>query len=228
MMKIKTNLLPLSVVGAAISAFGWATPTHALTVFGNPLNPSPGGAGIDGTLTRAVNFRTSASDWTINSVVLSLSNIDAGDVPIVEIRGNSGTAPDSTVVATLINPSFTGLANVVDNFTFNASGVALTANTDYWLVVSGENFSWSRSTGSLPTASNGSGWTSPSGYRTSLDGTTWGASGNNATNANAFQIDANEITPIPFAFTPIPGLIVSGIIGGVRRARNKARRAIEA
>lgn len=237
-MKTLMSALPLSAAGAAIAVASLAMPTHALAVFGNQLyttNPiSNNSSGINNTAApnpqqKAVSFRTDSRAWTLNSVVLSLGQLDSADTPSIEIRADDGIGnPAATALFTLSNPALTDLVGDNDDFTFTATGgFNLAADTNYWLVVTGRSYAWLRvGSGTLPSqtpaALNSSGWTSPSGYKFTGEGSpTWGA-GNGI--RNAFQIDATEIAPVPFAFTPIPGLIVSGIIGAARRAR-KSRNA---
>ncbi|BAU15254.1 hypothetical protein LEP3755_58120 [Leptolyngbya sp. NIES-3755] len=256
MMKIKTDLLPLGVAGAAIVSLGWATPTHALAVFGNDILPITNtnstvindsnvdpNTGQPAPQRKAVGFTTDSRDWTLNNVTLGLVSLDSGDVPIVEIRSDNSGDPGTTVVTlsrTTALPGSGGRRNFI--FTPTAA-TTLSPNTTYWLYVSGGTYNWFENgpvdqdgvaledangnalPGDLPTALNGSGWLSQ-GYKfTGNASLTWGT-GNGL--RNAFSIDADEITPIPFAFTPIPGLIVSGIIGGLKRARKKAIETVEA
>ncbi|MGG6284425.1 PFE-CTERM domain-containing protein [Leptolyngbya sp. AN03gr2] len=254
-MKSKTSLLPLGAAGAAIVSLGWATPTHALSVIGNNLFPisntntsSINDSNIDPATSlpapqrKAVGFTTDSRTWAFNFADLGLVGLDASDAPIVELRedslsnpGNPGTA----VVATLgnFNPTPTGGGRNVFRVTSTSGSVVLAPNTTYWLYLAGGAYNWYENgptdpvtglptgPGDLPTALNSSGWAFVN-YRFTGNGSLdWGA-GNGI--RNAFQIDADEITPIPFAFTPIPGLIVSGIIGGLRRARKKAIETVEA
>ncbi|GAP98318.1 hypothetical protein NIES2104_48730 [Leptolyngbya sp. NIES-2104] len=248
--------MPLGATGAAIVSMGWAIPAHALAVFGNNILPITNtnstvindsnvdpNTGQSSPQRKAVGFTTNSREWTLNTVTLGLVSLDLGDVPIVELRSNNNGDPGTTVVSlsrTTALPGNGGRRNFI--FTPTAT-TTLSPNTTYWLYLSGGTYNWFENgpvdqdgvaledangnalPGDLPTALNGSGWSSQ-GYKFTGNGSlNWGE-GNGL--RNAFRIDATEITPVPFAFTPIPGLIVSGIIGGVRRARNKAKSTAEA
>ncbi|MBD1823234.1 hypothetical protein H6F51_12170 [Cyanobacteria bacterium FACHB-DQ100] len=241
MIRNATRLLPLGTVGATIVGMGWAVPSQALDVYGNtlyvPIN-SDNGSGINTgnpTQLKAVSFRTDNRDWTLNSVALSLREFTSADTAAMQIRTNlpedpsnpSDTDnPSDTILYTLINPTVPG-NGATNNFVFTApGGSTLLANTTYWLVVTGNSFSWANTINNdLPVAQNGSGWSSSPTATYRFQGTgspTWSAGDGIR---NSFRIDASEITPVPFAFSPIPGLIVSGIIGGVKRARSKSQQA---
>ncbi|MBD1844842.1 hypothetical protein H6F89_15855 [Cyanobacteria bacterium FACHB-63] len=234
MIKNATRFLPLGAVGATMVSMSWATPTYALTVFGTPLNPfNITNASVINDQNsppqqKAVGFTTDNQEWTLNSVTLSLLSYDTADIPfgVFEIRSNNpinGGQPGATHTI-LGNSNPTPTFGAPGNFTFTPTGgnTTLAPNTTYWLVATGTSYSWTQNIDANPTASNGSGWTFLDYKFTGNGSPDWGI-GNSV--KNAFTIDATEITPVPFAFSPIPGLIVSGIIGGVKRARSKSRQA---
>lgn len=224
-MKTLINALPLSVAGAAIAVASLATPTHALTTIGNELyndgaNPFSQPTGISTTSqSKAVAFTTDSRGWALNSVTLTLTGFDDLDSPLIQIRADNNGDPSSTGLVTLGNPNpVPDEEGTVKDFTFTPlTAFEFAPNTTYWLVVASATdsiYNWAAlSRNTTPTSTQN--WTF-SRYEFSTDrGATWRSS----SIRNAFTIDATEIEGVPFAFTPIPGLIISGIIGGVRRAR---------
>ncbi|WP_190379751.1 choice-of-anchor R domain-containing protein [Leptolyngbya sp. AS-A5] len=231
----------------------WATSANALVTFGNQAPITNTNASVindnnndpsTGQLSpqrKAVGFTTDSRNWTLNGVTLGLLSYDSADNAIIEIRSDSGGSPGTTLL-TLNRPAIIPGGGGRRYFTFTPSGSnVLAANTTYWLYVSGSSYSWFENgpvdpitgeaqedasgnalPGPLPTAQNGSGWQFVDYKFTGNGSLNWGP-GNGV--RNAFSIDASEITPVPFAFSPIPGLIVSGIIGGVKRARSKSHQA---
>jgi len=247
-MKTLMSALPLSAVGAAIAVASLAMPTHALIVFGNNISPITNtnssvindsnidpGSGLPAPQRKAVASTTDSRSWMFNSAVLGLVSYDSADAPIIEIRSDNNGDPGAPVI-TLGNPNPTPTNGGRRNFTFTptSGNTTLAPNTTYWLYLSGSSYNWfengpvdgdgvaiedsngSSLPGNLPSAQNSSGWTFVSYEFTGNGSPNWG-SGNGL--RNAFAIDATEIAPVPFAFTPIPGLIVSGIIGAARRVR---------
>lgn len=238
-MKTLMSALPLSAAGAAIAVIGWTLPASALTVVGNDLwaptvppisfgNPVENSTVLDNNQKKAVSFTTDSRSWSLNFVRLSLlayENTDNG--AIVEIRENDSSSNPGSVLTTLINPVAPS-SGAVNNFNF-AGSFTFNPNTTYWLTLSsslGDAYNWVKPQNTVdPTSSQG--WTY-NGYKfLGANEATGGGSGTVWTSSsifNAFQVDATEIAPVPFAFTPIPGLIISGIIGAARRAR-KSRNA---
>jgi hypothetical protein len=228
-MKTIMSALPLSAAGAAIAVASWAMPSHALTTIGNTLydngtNPFNQPTGISTTSqSKGVSFTTDSRAWSLNSVRLTLTGFDDGDSPLIQIRADNAGDP-STALVDLGNPNPPpDIEGEVKDFTFTPlSAFSFAPNTTYWLVLSATTsniYNWVQlQNNRTPTSTQG--WSFNRYEFSTNGGTTW----NTSSIQNAFQIDATEIAPVPFAFTPIPGLIVSGIIGAARRAR-KSRNA---
>ncbi|QEL20120.1 choice-of-anchor R domain-containing protein [Limnoglobus roseus] len=88
------------------------------------------------------SFGTGASAHTLNNVTLLLSNPTAG-VAEVDIYTDGGNQPGS-LVAAVTSPSTYSTSSLAATTFTSASGVSLTANTTYWVVLkatSGE-FDW--------------------------------------------------------------------------------------
>lgn len=251
-MKRLMSTLPLSAAGAAIAVASLANPVHALAVFGNNITPITNtnstvindsnvdpNNGLPAPQRKAVGFTTDNRGWFLNKVTVGLVSLDSADSPIVEIRSDSSGTPGTTVVSLSRVTTLPGNGGR-KNFDFApTTATTLLANTTYWLYLSGNTYNWFENgpvdangdavedingnalPGNDPAAINGSGWLSQ-GYKFTGNGSVNWGTGNGL--KNAFAIDATEITPVPFAFTPIPGLIISGIIGSVKRTR-KSRNA---
>jgi hypothetical protein len=240
-MKTLLSTLPLSAAGAAIAVAGWMSPAFALTVVGNQLweagspgpppvfgNPVQNSTVLDDNQKKAVSFTTDSRTWSLDSIRLSLLAYESNDNgAIFELRANDNSGDPGSLLLTFANPPAPSSGevnnfNLTGSFTFNP-------NTTYWLVLSsslGDAYNWVKPQLTVaPTSSQG--WTY-NGYKfLGASEASGGGTGTVWTNSgifNAFEVNATEITPIPFAFTPIPGLIVSGIIGGIKRSK-KSRKA---
>lgn len=239
MTKLRSSILPIGAAGVAIAAISWATPSHALITLGNQLynastNPFDGATGETTGISaniqqKAVAFNTGSTGWQINAITATLVGYENLDAPLIQLRADDGAGnPASTAILTFAlppSPAPTSAGNI-GNFTFSASSaVPLAPNTTYWLLFSTSTsriYNWvalNNFPSSVPTSTQGWNFT---GYKFSDDGAvTWQSS----TVQNAFNIDA---TPVPFGFTPIPGLIVSGFIWGANRLRRSRSNAIRA
>ncbi|WP_353737383.1 MULTISPECIES: choice-of-anchor R domain-containing protein [unclassified Microcystis] len=156
------------------------------------------------------------NNYSLDNAILRLGGYETGEAPLVQIRNDvGGSDPGSTVLATFTNPTPQGLG--VFNYTFTPTGpFTFTAGTKYWLYVTSTSgsFFWR--------ASNPS--TTPTGIAT-LSGNRFanGASFNNSTTSNSFQINATEITG-PVARTPEPGAIAALSLFGLGLLGVKGRR----
>ncbi len=120
------------------------------TLLSNLAGSNAGGQGIvsSGTL-RAVSFTTSGTAFTVSSVTMQLINyISSTDTPVLTFRLNNGSAPSASIFGSLTAPE--SESNALANFVFTpTSGITLTANTTYWLVIAAtsdiDTFSWERS-----------------------------------------------------------------------------------
>nr|WP_228021175.1 choice-of-anchor R domain-containing protein [Microcystis sp. LEGE 08355] len=149
---------------------------------------------------------------------MRLSGYDPGETPLVQIRNDvGGSDPGSTVLASFTNPTPQGAGTF--NYTFTlTSPFTFTAGTKYWLYVASTsgNFIWNASFPSqTPT-----GIATSSGSRFSNDS---GASFNNSSIFNSFQINATEITG-PVASTPEPSAIAALSLFGLGLLGVKGRR----
>jgi chitinase len=160
--------------GAIAAATGTGTIASATVLSDNLSEASSGYTSVDGTQWLAAKFSTGSSGVNLASVTIPLWESVAGPLTM-KIYTESGGQPD-TLVGTLTSPgSFStgGLANA----TFTASGITLSASTNYWVVLetsSGE-YSWGE------TASpNGTGvGFSPQVVYSNDNGLSWGGTGLN-------------------------------------------------
>ncbi len=114
----------------------------------------------------AISFATDNNTYSFNSAILlvapgvlssalapaeGLVPFPAADIPEVDLYTDGGGSGPATLIQTLTPPgSFSGLAP----YTFTGSGIILSPNTTYWVVLktTSGNFSWA-----VPTDSVGSG-----------------------------------------------------------------------
>ncbi|WP_155726588.1 choice-of-anchor R domain-containing protein [Microcystis aeruginosa] len=174
---------------------------------------------LDTTTIKALAFTLPAgNNYSLDNVILRLENYETGDAPLVQIRNDvGGSDPGSTVLANFTNPTPQGVG--VFNYTFTpTSPFTFAAVTKYWLYVTSTsgNFVWRGSNPSItPT-----GIATSSGARFSNNS---GASFNNSSIFNSFQINATEITG-PVARTPEPSAIAALSLFGLGLLGVKGRR----
>lgn len=170
-------------------------------------------------MVKAVAFTLPAgNNYSLDNAILRLGGYATGETPLVQIRNDvGGSNPGSTVLANFTNPTPQGLG--VFNYTFTPTGpLTFAAVTKYWLyvTVTSGNFVWSGSNpGITPT-----GIATSSGVRFSNNS---GASFNNSSTFNSFQINATEMTGL-VASTPEPGAIAALSLFGLGLLGVKGRR----
>ncbi len=140
-------------------------------------------ASLFGGLDHAQQFTTggNSAGYRLNSVEIEFNRLDAGVPFTVSIRANASGAP-GTVVGTLRNPAYTAFtSDTVLTFTAAGSGIALAANTSYFLVLDvtgdiGSNFaSWRVTTSMNEDSGAASGWSIANlhRFRWNTDGAQW-------------------------------------------------------
>ena len=154
-------------------------------VFFNDLAAANGGSeSASGSNWLTATFTTDSSSYTQLSATLLLSNPTAGAAEL-DFYSDGGLQPGSQL-AVLSSPA--SYASSLSNATFSKSGISLTANTTYWLVLKANSgsFNW--------------GWTNDSSI---FEG--WG---------NSFDAGASWFTddafPLQFSVTgsvPEPGCV---------------------
>jgi hypothetical protein len=188
---------------------------HADETLLSNLPSNDGGQGIVSSGTqRAVSFTTSGTAFSVTSVTMRLTNyISSTDTALLTFRLNNGGSPSATVFASLNAP--VSESNADGNFVFTpTSGITLTANTTYWLVIAAasnaETFSWLRSDPSE----------TPTGLATfgiqaisENSGGTWSAGSNGP---HSFAINGNTV-PEPGTILLV-GLGLAGVLYFRRRA----------
>ncbi|CAO5066074.1 PEP-CTERM sorting domain-containing protein [Microcystis aeruginosa] len=217
--------LPISLVLAGISSsfvlMGGVNPVRAAVLIGNlPQTNDNNSTTLGGvSVVKALAFTLPAgNNYSLDNAILRLGNYESGDNPLVQIRNDvGGSDPGSTVLANFTNPTPQGAGSF--DYTFTPTGpLTFTAGTKYWLyvTVTSGDFDWNTSNPSeTPT-----GIATFSGARNSNNS---GASFNNSSIFNSFQINATEITG-PVASTPEPGAIAALSLFGLGLLGVKGRR----
>lgn len=226
-MLIKTHLRECILCVAALTAFAVSeVESHGaiLSTFGN-LGPAGSNAydntsnylvGSSGTsnVQIAFGFTPASPDRLLQTAQFWFGAPTGSPTASVTVVADTAGSPSNTVVAT-----FSGVSSITaeNKYTFSTN-TWLTAGTPYWLVVSqtapSAAFSWfANSAGDLPTAQNGSGWTSGGVKRSQNGGTTW--STYNLANPAAFSITA---VPEPSAYAmTLAGVACCGYSFWLRR-----------
>jgi len=100
------------------------------------LSATVGGAGtITSIKSCAQEFVAAASSVTLADVVAALGNASGSFIASAELVADNGGLPGNTVVTTFTVPSLAATSPVDVMFT-PGSSVILSANTDYWFVLS--------------------------------------------------------------------------------------------
>ncbi len=167
-----------------------ATPAQTTRVLvsniGQPI-PTIGGSSAIATsgvsLDHAQQFTTGSSGrgYLLNNVQIQFGRFDTGFNFSVSIRRNASGVPGA-VLGTLSNPTFTSFTtNRVLTFTASGSGIALAANTSYWVVldvtgnVDSRVATWRVTRDTDEDAGKAAGWSLANMHRIrqNTDGATW-------------------------------------------------------
>lgn len=187
--------LALSLVSALIM--------QADTISSNLSNVTAGTEAASGNTWLTASFGTGSSDSSLSSLTLLLSNPATG-VAEVDLYSNSLLQPGS-LVGTLTSPG--SYSTSLSNTTFSSSGLALSPNSTYWIVLkalSGE-FDWAWTTDS-------------SGSGVGFQGT-WGISTDAGSNWFTYAVYPTQfsVTTTAAAAVPEPStgwLAVDGLLIG--------------
>lgn len=184
-----------------------------VTVLSNLPSNNLGSGNVDNTEQRAITFTTAGSPLTVTEVQLSLQNyISLTDTALLSIHSNGTNQPGSQIGAT-----FTAPTSNSDNpgvFSFTSDGVALSADTTYWVVIKGgssEGFSWNRSNPTVTPTSTAYG-SFGNQWITQNTGGTWEVGSNGA---HSFAIIATVPEPGTTGLVAAAGLL--GVIFHRRR-----------
>jgi hypothetical protein len=224
------------------STLAISNPAHALTLLGNYATATNNEAPISSIgAFNGLNFQAalgfdlpSGSDYTLDNISLRLDGYNTFD--------NLGFGnPDFAALTIFSDPSRTsnnpiGLttaytstrfiypnsnSNSVANFIFeptNSIPFTFLANTRYWVLIDTDE-GFFRAIGNLGQANSPTGIATNPLIKFSNDN---GSSYTSGEFFNTFEINATEVTPIPFEFNPAYGL---GILGGVWLVRKGLKKS---
>jgi hypothetical protein len=193
-LSLHRRTLPL-LAFLLVSAFAM----NADTISSNLSNATAGTETASGSTWLTASFGTDSSSSSLSNVTLLLSNPSAG-IAEVDLYSNSLLQPGS-LVGTLNSPG--SYSSELSNTTFSSSGLALSANSTYWIVLkalSGE-FDWAWTTDS-------------SGTGTGFQGT-WGISTDAGSTWYTYAVYPTQfsVTTTAATVTPEPGTGLLGITG---------------
>lgn len=174
---------------AAAALIGSSVSARADVVFGNlPLSSVSAITGIDTAAIKVFSFAMAAgTDYSLDSVVLRLGSYDSGDLPVLQLRDNTG----STVLANFTAPASQGSAGAADYTFMPTTSFTMAASTTYrlWLGSGAGSFNW-------PGVVGGSyvGVATLEGSFRSVDG---GLTFFSSNVSNGLQINGTPTSPVP-------------------------------
>jgi hypothetical protein len=245
-MKIQAKLLGAALAGVATVLA--AAPSYAVAVMSNlPLPNTDQETVLNGSQEKGLSFTVqSGFNWSLDSVALRLGGFDSGDVDItspvsggdqtyynVSLRADNNGSPSANPILLFTNPldptgnSPTSGGQRTWTFTPNSS-YTLASNRKYWIVVSGNAFTWKASEfpDTPPTGTNGF---TTSGYK--IKG--FNSNNNNSNQSwtsssisNGIAVNAsNPVASVPFDFSATPGLLLVGGLWGTNKLRRRGSEA---
>lgn len=220
--------LGLALVAIALVApTAVASPISVSAISNNFSTVTTGNSTVSGSTWFASGFTTGTSTSYLNlsgvNLSLAVSGTSTSAVPVVRIF--SGNSNPTTLLQTLNGPAITN-SFPAQSFTFAPSSVplALSANTNYWVVLSaaaGEQYGWYTADDS-PSEQNGSGFSFVSGVRSLNGGSSWG----NNVLASVGAVSVQVVQPVPEPSTiMLAGIGVAGAIIVEHSRRRRFRRS---
>jgi MYXO-CTERM domain-containing protein len=187
-------------------------------VLDNITNNSGSEEYLGGTFWRAQSFVTSTGDWTLNNVVLRF-RFNGGNI-LAYIYSDSGSNLPGSSLETLTGPTSNSGATPT-NATYTSTGLSLTGNTRYWIVVTENQTGELGWTTAANTSTTGS-WSIP-GTNISATSVNSGSSWTANSAIQNFSINATASAPAP---VPEPGTWAAAALlaGGAAFARWRRRR----
>ena len=197
---MKQNLIKLACGFVVLGAVASAPAQSLLSTLGNPFNVGHGplDSFIFNVYQYNQSFTTGNNAATVGSIDLSIQYVDPLNTTfsVAIYSDNNGSLGTSLSGGLLANPAT--YEQLATN-TFTASGLTLSANTTYWLVLANPG-SWPQ-TGAIsesmtlpftstPAASSSDGWTLGNQVWVYGDGSTWNNGTGNITPLFSINVDA--------------------------------------
>jgi hypothetical protein len=211
------SLVKKTCVLAAVSTLLSVAPGIAATLSNNLSSASGGTEAASGSDLLAASFTTDASVYSLEGVTLGLADLTAsGGTATVSLYSDDGLNEPGLLVASLAGSSSFGAT--LTNSLFGASGLGLSANSTYWIVLtalSGE-IDWS-----YAADDNGAGVGFTDTWAASYDGgASWFAySSNQGAGVDPLQLDVEaSAVPEPSFAMPCIGLLFCGIVAAKKGA----------
>jgi hypothetical protein len=157
----------------------------------------------------AVSFTTDSATYSLTSVTLSLGGVNTSSPLMVSIYNDNSGQPGSSLTALSgASPTSTG------NYTFTSTGLALSANTTYWVAAatsgSGEYY-WNLTTDLSQSNTGGATWTIGDDTQLFNSGS-W-----NTISVSAFMSVTATAVPEPGTYAALAGLTALGFVAWRRR-----------
>lgn len=193
------------VATVGIFAFAGLSAANATTLYDNLSATTGDVATASGDTWLAQALTTDSSSYVLGSVTLLLS---AEATPTLSIYSNNGGEPGSLLSTLSLSSSY---SSSVSSVTFSTSGLALSANTTYWVVLSDSasaDWAWT-------TSNSGSGSAFSTTSAESDDaGSTWFTA-----DAYPYQMSVSTVAAVPLPAS-LP-LMLSAVIGMTVVGRRK-------
>lgn len=238
-MKIKSQFLGVAI--ASVATLGITSPSYAVEVIGNlPTANDDQESGLNGTQQKALSFTVEPGfNWSLDSVTLRLGGFDSGDAdrtsPVpsgdqtfynVSLRTDNAGSPSSSSILLFTDPrdpsNNSPTTGALRDWTFTPdTSYTLASNQKYWIVVSGNSFSWKAADPDEPPTSS-QGFTT-NGYQIAgFNSSSWSSS----SLSNAITVNAdNRTSSVPFDFSATPGLFLVGGLWGASQLRRRGSKA---
>jgi hypothetical protein len=138
-----------------------ANANASLVLYSNLANPNPlNSVPINNTNWAAMSFMTDNNNYTLADIVLSLEGVSGGSAVTAKIYNSASNSPNAAVLS--FSPITQGLLNPASftQVTLSGGNFALTANTQYFVVLSGvstmqNDVLWEKENGATATGITG-------------------------------------------------------------------------
>lgn len=193
---------------------------QAIDLFNTLAGAPSGSASISSQLKTGLSFRTTASDYLIDTVQIMLRNsagtpATSGNVTLslFDATGTSGT-PGSVIGSSIGTVPVSSLTNSLQIFSFSNLNRTLSPSTNYWITVSSTDITSGQVFGSVTSSTTGTATTGSLGY-SFYSGSWIGPFGGNWLVGSVSAVTVPE--PSPYAFAAI----ATGIMAVIASRRNR-------
>lgn len=215
-MKFPVRILTIMLLIFLASGPG----VQAIDLFNTLAGTPSGSASVSSQLKTGLSFRTSASDYLIDTVQIMLRNsagtpATSGNVTLslFDATGTSGT-PGSAIGSDIGTVPVSSLTNSLQTFTFTNLNRTLSPSTNYWITVSSTDITSGQVFGSVTSSTTGTTTTGSLGY-SFYNGSWIGPFG------TSWLVGSVSAVAVPEPSTYALAAIATGIKAVIARRRNR-------